>query len=90
MDPYTLLTFDILHYALFLAQPEQKPYPLWQIFGVQNPIFSGTLLENPTLCGTEIGQNGTLAILAYAYCRQQEYPPPWDFEAILVVQKMKQ
>ncbi len=32
-------------------------------------------LRNPTLCGTEIGQNGTLAILAYAYCRQWECPP---------------
>ncbi len=25
----------------------------------------GTLLVNPTLCGSEIGQNGTLAVLAY-------------------------
>ena len=32
-------------------------------------------LKSPTLCGTEIGQNGTLADLAYAYCRQWEYPP---------------
>ena len=29
----------------------------------------------PTLCGTEIGQNGTLAVLAYAYYRQWECPP---------------
>ena len=34
------------------------------------------LLENPTLCGTEIGQNGTLPVLAYMYCRQWECPPP--------------
>ena len=26
-------------------------------FGVQNPTLNGTLLENPTLCGTEIAQN---------------------------------
>ena len=42
---------------------------------VQNPTLSDTLLENPTLCGTEVGQNGTLAILAYAYCHQWEFPP---------------
>ena len=53
----------------------QKLYPLWHTFGVQDPTLSGTLLETPTLCGTEIGQNGTLAVLAYAYCRQWEYPP---------------
>ena len=33
-------------------------------------------LKNHTLCGTEIGQNGTLAVLAYAYCNQWECPPP--------------
>ncbi len=38
---------------------------LWHTFGVQNPTLNGTLLENSTLCGTEIGQNGTLAVLAY-------------------------
>ncbi len=32
--------------------------------------------HKPTLCGTEFGQNGTLAVLAYAYWRQWEYPPP--------------
>ena len=37
--------------------------------------ISGTLLDNRTLCGTEIGQNGTLDILAYAYCPQWECPP---------------
>ena len=26
--------------------------------------LSGTSLENPTFCGTDIGQNGTLAVLA--------------------------
>ena len=29
-----------------------KPYPLWHIFGAQNPTFlslAGTLLENPTI-----------------------------------------
>ena len=31
----------------------------------RHPTLSGTLVENPTLCGTEIGQNGTLAVLAY-------------------------
>ncbi len=41
-----------------------------------NPSLSGTLHENPTLCGSDIGQNGTLAILAYVYCRQWECPPP--------------
>ena len=40
----------------------------------KNPTFSGTLLENPTLCGTEVGQNGTLGVLAYEYCRQWECP----------------
>ncbi len=40
------------------------------------PVLSGTLLENPTLCGTEISQNGTLAVRAYAYCHQWECPPP--------------
>ena len=34
--------------------------------------LSGILLENPTLCGTEVGQNGTLAILAYVHCRHWE------------------
>ncbi len=29
-------------------------FPLWHTFGTQNPTLSGTLLENPTLCGTEI------------------------------------
>ncbi len=34
---------------------------------------SGTTLENPTLCGAEIGQNdGTFAVLAYSYCRKCE------------------
>ncbi len=65
-----------------------KPYPYWHkiwteihtLTGTKNPNLSGTLLENPTLCGNGIGQNGTLAVLAYAYCRQWEYPPggiPW-------------
>ncbi len=36
---------------------------------LQNPTLSGTLLETPTLCGTGIGQNGTLATLF-----------PWDRE----------
>ncbi len=63
------------HSTLSLAQQLEKPYPFWHTFAVQNPILSGTLLENPTLCGTEVGQNGTLAVLAYAYCRQWECPP---------------
>ena len=47
----------------------QNPYPHWH-------KISGTLLENPTLCGTEVDQNGTLAVLAYAYGRQWECLPP--------------
>ena len=35
---------------------------------VKTPTLSGTLLENPTLSGTEMCQKGTLAVLAYAYC----------------------
>ena len=62
--------FDILHSPLH--NHWKKPYPFWHTFGVQNPTLSGTLLENPTLCGTEIGQNG---VLAYAHCRQWECPP---------------
>ncbi len=58
----------------------RNSYPQWhkisKTLPCQNPTLSGTLLENPTLCGTEIGQNGTLAILAYAYCRQWKCPPP--------------
>ena len=65
----------ILHFALSLAQKLEKPYPLRHTLGVQNPTLTGTLLENLTLCGTEIGQNGTLAVLAYACCRQWECPP---------------
>ncbi len=42
----------------------RNPYPHWH-----------KICENPTLCGTEVGQNGTLAVLAYAYCRQWECPP---------------
>ncbi len=67
-----------LHSTLSLAQPLEKPYPFWHTFGVQNPTLSGTLLENPTLCGTEDGQNGTLANLVYTCCRQWECPPPRD------------
>ncbi len=48
-----------LHSALSLAQPLEKS-PLWHTFDVQNPTLSGTLLENPTLCGSEINQNGIL------------------------------
>ncbi len=46
---------NFLHSALALAQPLEKKYHLWHTFGVQNPTLSGTLLENPTLCDTEIG-----------------------------------
>ena len=53
--------FDILHSS-------------WHTFVVHNPTLTGALLENPTLCGTEIGQNSTLAILTYVYCHQWEYP----------------
>ncbi len=66
------LCFSALHLHTFT-------YPFcqfWHTFGVQNPTLSGTLVENPTLCGNEVGQNGTLAVLAYAYCRQWECPPP--------------
>ena len=70
------LQCKIWHSVLSVAQLLEKPYPIWHTFGVQNPTLSGTLLENPTLCGTEIGQNGTLAVLAYAYCRQWECPAP--------------
>ena len=45
-------------------------------FGVQNPTLRGTLLGNPTLCGTEVGLNGTLAVLAYMLCRQWESGVP--------------
>ncbi len=65
---------DCLHFTLSLAQPLEKPYPLWHTFDPQNRTLSGTLPENPTLSATEIGQNGTLAVLAYAYCRQWECP----------------
>ena len=43
----------------------------------QNPTLSGTstLLENSTLCSTEIDQNGTLAILAYAHCSGRGLTP---------------
>ncbi len=64
-------------FHISLAQPLEKPYPFWHTFGVQNSTLSGTLLENPTLCGTEVGQYGTLAILAYVYCRQWECPAPF-------------
>ena len=66
-----------------LAQKLEKPYPLWHTFDVQNPTLTGTLLENPTLSGTEICQNGTLAFLAYTYCRQWECPPPPRMKHIL-------
>ena len=64
------------HSTLSLAQQLKNPYPFWHKSGVQNPTLNGTLLKNPTLCGTEIGQNGTLAVLAYEYCCQWECPPP--------------
>ncbi len=69
LDPYPGHTRDP---GVTLAQPLEK-----NTFGVQNPNLSGILhvLENPTLCGTEIGQNGTLAVLAYAYCHQWECLP---------------
>ena len=46
--------------------------------GTAKPLFSysSSSHQNPTLCGAEIGQNGTLAVLANAYCRQWECPPP--------------
>ena len=71
---------DFLHSALSLAQTLTKPYPFWHTFGVQNPSLSGKLLENPTLCGTEVGQNGTLAVLAYAYHRKWECPPGYVYK----------
>ncbi len=64
------------HSTLSLAQLLENPYPFWHTFGIQNPTLSGTLIKTPTLYGTEVGQNGTLAILAYVYCRQWECPPP--------------
>ncbi len=52
---------------------------LLSVVSQQNHTLPSThskpLLENPTLCGIEIGQNGTLVILAYAHCRQWECPP---------------
>ena len=50
---------------------DPNPYPFNLVFNT----LSGTLLENPTLCGTEVGHNGTLAVLAYMYCHQWECPP---------------
>ncbi len=50
-------------------------YRLWHTFGLQNHTLSGILPENPTLCGTEIGQKGTHAVLAYMYYHQWEHPP---------------
>ncbi len=52
----------------------RNPYPHWHKI-CENHTLSGILIENPTLCGTEIGQNGTLAVLAYAHFRQWECPP---------------
>ncbi len=77
-------TENLANSALFLAQPVQKPYPLWHTFGVQDSTLSGTLLENPTLCGTEIGQNGTLAVLAYVYRHQWEHPPRGVEQAVML------
>ena len=55
----------------------RNPYPYW------HKICE--TLENPTLwVGTEIGQNGILAILAYAYCRQWEWPPPPGGRPLLI------
>ena len=68
------LTFCTLPRTTTGKSFSEKPNPFWHTFGVQNPTLSGTLLENPTLCGTEIGQNGTLAILAYVYGHQWECP----------------
>ncbi len=45
-----------------------NPYPYWHKIG--------KTLENPTLCGTENSQKGTLPVLAYGYWRQWEWPPP--------------
>ncbi len=39
---------------------------------VKSPTLSGTLLENPTLSGTEMCQKETLPVLVYAYCSQLE------------------
>ena len=66
---------DFLRSALSVAQPLEKPYPLWHTFCVQNPTLSGTLLENTTLCGTGLDQNGTLAVLAFTYSCQWVCPP---------------
>ncbi len=46
----------------------RNPYPHWHKIYETLPLL--------TLCGTEISQKGTLAVLAYAYCRQFECPPP--------------
>ena len=55
----------------------RNPYPHW------HKICK--TLENLTLCGTEVGQNGTLAVLAYVYYRQWECPPGhiiWGADAV--------
>ena len=66
-----------LHGVLLAQNLGPNPYPYWHKFDVKNPTLSGTLLENTILCGTEIGQNGTLAILAYTLPSMRVPPPPW-------------
>ena len=50
---------------------------------VQNPTLIGTLLENRILCGTDIGQKGTHATLAYMYMLSMGAPP--RFLSVLVL-----
>ena len=71
------MVFPVIVPGSVVAQPLEKPYPSWHTLVVQNPTLSGTLLENLTLCGTEVGQNGTLPVLAYVYCRQWSYLCGW-------------
>ncbi len=54
----------------------EKPYPIWHRFGVQNPTLSGTLLENPILCGTGIGQKGNPRHPSISVMLSMEGPPP--------------
>ncbi len=64
------ILWNFLHSTLSLGTTTGKTIPFLAHNWCSNPTLSGTLLEYPTLCGTEVGQNGTLAILAYVYCHQ--------------------
>ncbi len=66
---FAILGRNLTYYRLlhsFWHKHWKKSYPLWHTLCVKNPTLIGTLLENPTLSGTEMCQKGTLAVLAYA------------------------